>query len=85
MTNIDYLYNPAAAKPHFEKNYFSNKKLGFRIIENGMILSHNYTGDDGKRGGLGYGGIVDSNGEWLKESFIHYGTGGKYTPPPRIN
>ena len=62
MVNIDYLYNPAAAKPRFAKDYFVDKKLGFQVIENGTILPHRYTGDDGKRGIHGYGGIVDGEG-----------------------
>lgn len=81
MTNFDYLYNPAVAKGIFDKNYFVDKKLGFQVIEHGMILPHSHIGDDGKKTGLGYCGIVDSNGEYEKKSFIHYGIGGKYTPP----
>ena len=76
MVNFDYLYNPAAAKEngYFDKNYFVDKKLAFRTIENGMILPHTSKG----------GGIVDGNGEFIKESFIHMGNGKAYTPP-RIN
>ena len=82
MTNLDYLYNPDVAKEHFSKSYFSDKKLGFQVIEHGMILPSKSINDDGKVSGLGYGGIVDSNGGYVKESYITYNTGGKYTPPP---
>ena len=83
MTNLDYLYNPESAKKSqvFNRKYFVDKKLSFRTIEHGMILPPSPTDDDGKRKFLGYGGIVENNGEFIKESFIHYETGGKYTPP----
>ena len=32
MVNLDYLYNPEAAKPYFNKDYFLEKKLGFQVI-----------------------------------------------------
>ena len=80
MTNLDYLYNKEAVKGLFGLDYFSNKELGFRTIERGTILPHNHTGDDGKWTWLGLGGIVDSNGEFIKESFIHTGVGGAYKP-----
>ena len=46
MVNLDYLYNPAAAKKYFDKNYFIDKKLGFSVIENGMILPYKKTVDN---------------------------------------
>lgn len=84
MINLDYLYNPDAAKPYFNKNYFIDKKLGFQVIENGTILTH---ADDGRGGLLGaLGGIVDSNGKYIENSFVYEPTKNKsYTPPPRIN
>ena len=65
MTNLDYLYNPEPAKksPVFNRKYFVDKKLSFRTIEHGMILPPSPTGDDGKKKFLGYGGIVDKNGD----------------------
>ena len=80
--NLDYLYNPDYAKKYFGKDHFAFKTLGFRVIENGMILPHTNTGDDGKWTWLGVGGIVDGNGDYVKESFIHHGVGGAYTPDP---
>ena len=83
MINFDYIYNPNAAKPFFDINYFVDKKLGFSIIENGMILPHKRNIPEiGNRNG---GGIVDSNGEYIKSSFWHYGLGRDYTPPPPRN
>lgn len=40
MTNLDYLYNPEAARKSFGKNHFADKKLHFRIIERGTVLPH---------------------------------------------
>ena len=78
MNNFDYLYNPAAAKQTFDKDYFVDKKLEFQVIERGMILPFKRIEKfDG-------GGVVHSNGEYVKESFIHHGIGGAYTSP-RIN
>ena len=83
MTNFDYLYNPAAAKPLFDKNYFVDKKLGFQVIEHGTILPHEDNGLGGLKGALG--GIVDSEGKFFGNSFVIGTTAdAKYTPP-RIN
>ena len=81
MVNIDYLYNPDAAKPLFEKNYFVDKKLGYQVIEHGTILPYNSTNDEGKITWTGFGGIVDAKGKYLSESYVHVGLGGAYTPP----
>lgn len=84
MINLDYLYNPDAAKPYFNKNYFIDKKLGFQVIENGTILPHKrITDTDNVRRRIwGAGGIVDGNGEFVKNSFVVNGIGELYTPPP---
>lgn len=80
MVNLDYLYNPEPVRKFFNTNLFSDRKLGFQIIENGMILPHKdvYVGG---RWTWGKGGIVDSEGNYLKNSHVHYGIGGAYTPP----
>ena len=82
MVNLDYLYNPGAAKPHFSRNYFSDKKLGFQVIENGTILPFKF---ENRVQGWSWenflGGIVDSQGEFIKSSSVAPGTGGMYTPP----
>ena len=82
MVNLDYLYNPAAAKPHFEKNYFVDKKLDFQVIEHGTIIPYKKM-IDGKYGksGWGYGGIVDSEDKFIESSFVYAGCGSPYTPP----
>ena len=80
MVNLDYLYNPDAAKPHFDKNHFVDKKLGYQVIEHGTILPHKDHIVNGKWT-WGSGGIIDNNGNFIKESFTHYGVGKAYTPP----
>ena len=80
MINLDYLYNPAAAKPAFDKNYFLDKKLGYQVIEHGMILPHKDLRAPGKWD-FGLCGIVDEKGKYIKSSSVHYNTGGTYTPP----
>ena len=80
MINLDYLYNPAAAKEAFDKNYFLNKKLGFQVIEHGMILPHKSVNIPGKWH-FGQGGIVDKDGSYIESSSLHHGVGEAYTPP----
>ena len=79
MTNIDYLYNRDAVKDTFDKNNFVDRKLHFRIIERGTVLPHKHMYVNGQWT-WGFGGIVDRRGEFLKESFVHYGAGAAYTP-----
>lgn len=82
VINLDYLYNPDAAKEFFSKNYFIDKKLGFSVIENGMILPYKKI-VDGKlsKDGWGFGGIVDSEGEFVRGSHVHSSIGESYIPP----
>ena len=73
MANLDYLYNTKAAKKFFGKNCRLDKKLDFQIIEQGTILPHKKWGIDGRTNWVGFGGIVDSGGNLVKESFPLYG------------
>lgn len=72
MTNLNYLYNSADAKKLFGKNYFIDKTSGFTTVKHGMILP---TKDN-----RALGGIVDGDGQYIKNSFLHYGLGKPYTP-----
>ena len=83
MTNLDYLYKADTAKKFFGKNHHVDKKLHFRIIEHGTVLPHKHIFIN-KRWTWGFGGIVDGNGNFVKESFVHYGVGGAYTPTKEI-
>ena len=76
MTNLDYLYNPDAAKNSFNKNYFIDKKLGFTVIEHGTILPYKKT-IDGKvtKDYWGFDGIIDSNSKFIGSSHVTNGAG----------
>ena len=81
MINLDYLYDPVAAKPIFDKNYFVDKKLSFQVIENGTILPYKDNGRGALIGALG--GITDGDGNFIGSSHvIDFRKDGKYTPPP---
>lgn len=73
MTNLNYLYNSSDAQKLFGKNYFVDKTSGFTIVKHGTILP---TKDNSA-----LGGIVDGDGQYIKNSFLHYGLGKPYTPP----
>lgn len=81
MANLDYLYNPDAVKDKFDRNYFVDKKLGFSVIERGTVLPHKNTAPPGQWS-WGAGGIVDSQGEYIKGSHVASSVGESYTPPP---
>jgi len=81
LANLDYLYNPDAAKAHFSVNYVSAKKLGFQVIEHGTILPHKDVIQNGQWT-FGKGGIVDSKGKFFPGSAARNGVlNGSYTPP----
>ncbi len=80
MVNLDYLYNPAAAKDAFTKDYFIDTKLGFQVLEHATILPHKSVKNS--RSHFGLGGIVDNQGNYIQSSSLHDGVGGIYTPPP---
>ena len=80
MVNLDYLYNPNAAKKTFDKNVFVEKELGFQIIERGMVLPHKDVKVNGNWT-WGSGGLVDSNDDFIKGSATKSDVGKAYTPP----
>ena len=79
MTNLNYLYNPDAAKKFFNVNYFVDKKLSFRTIERGMILPYKplVTGV----WNWGGGGVVDGTDKYINGTYIKSEINGDYTPP----
>lgn len=86
MVNLDYLYNPAAAKPIVDRNYFVDKKLGFQVIENGTILPCKFEKVVDRWSWKNYwGGIMDSEGKSITGTHVSRGLETIYTPPPRIN
>ena len=80
MVNYDGLYNKDffgdKLKP---KNHFVERKIHFKIIEDATILPHKNLPDS-----VGLGGIVDSKGNFIEESFIHPGTNEIYTPYEKV-
>ena len=76
MINLDYLYNPAAVGKSFV-----GSKLTFQVIEHGTILPHKDTYVNGKWT-WGKGGIIDSNGNFVKGSHVSSSIDKIYYPPP---
>ncbi len=78
MVNFNGLYNKEIFGDKLNQgNYFPDKKLHFKIIENGTILPHKQLiGVDG----VGFGGIIDSRGNFVEESFLNPNADGAYTP-----
>ena len=83
MTNFDLLYKKDAAQEFFEKNYFVDKKLHFKIIERGTILPHKHMYVDGQWT-WGFGGVVDAKNNFVSSSFVHDGAGAAYTPQENV-
>ena len=79
MTNYDSLYKKNYYGEKLFENHFSKKELGFQIIENGTILPYKPLENS-----VGLGGIVDVEGNFIKESFIHRGAGNSYTPDRKV-
>lgn len=82
MINLDYLYNKDAAVSFFNRDCFVDKELGFSVIKRGTILPYRskfrtHRGKDG----WGFGGIVDSDNNFVRSSFVFGGAGEAYTLP----
>lgn len=77
MINCDGLYNKDYFGNQLYENHFYDKKLHFRIIENGTILPHKALSGDWN---WGFGGIVDEKNNYIKSSFLKSNVGGAYTP-----
>ena len=83
MTNLNHLYNKEVAETFFDVNYFVDKKLGFQVIENGVILPHKDVFVNGTWT-WGSGGIVDNNGTFVKGSSAKSDVGKAYVPQQPI-
>ncbi|MBQ7631033.1 MAG: hypothetical protein IJS81_12615 [Selenomonadaceae bacterium] len=81
MVNYDGLYNKDFYREEIQANHFYDKKLHFKIIDNGTILPHKML-----KGAWnwGFGGIVDEKNNFIKSSFEVTGWGGAYTPTEDI-
>ena len=81
MIHLDYLYNEQNVKKIFDDNYSVDKKLGFSVIDRGTVLTHEVPS---KGFSWGRAGIINSNGEFIKSSFVHCCVGNGYTPSESI-
>ena len=81
MINYDGLYNKDYFGEKLSENHFYDKKLHFRIIENGTILPHIAINDGWN---WGFGGIVDEKDNYINSSFVVGNRGGAYTPNEEI-
>ena len=81
MINYDGLYNKDFYGDALKQNHFYDKKLHFRIIDNGTILPHKMLAGAWN---WGFGGIVDDKNNYIKSSFVVAGAGGAYTPTENI-
>ena len=79
MTNYDGLYKKKYFGEKLFENHFSEKKLGFQIIRGGTILPY-----EPLENAVGLGGIVDAEGKFIEESFIHRGAGNSYIPEKKV-
>ena len=79
MVNYDGLYNKEYFGDSINLNHFHNKKLHFRIIENGTILPHKYFLDHN-----GFGGIFDGEGYFVDGTIYSIFGGGPYRPNENI-
>lgn len=84
MVNYDGMYNKEYYGDNLYKDHFYNKKLHFKIIENGTVLPHKDVIVNGKAIPWGLGGIVDSQCNFIESSFVHVTAGGAYTPTEEI-
>ena len=75
MVKCDYLYHPETFMESANLNYLIDKKLSFRIIENGVVVPNRYL-----QCTKGNGGIFDDRGKYITESYVHHGMQDMYTP-----
>lgn len=81
MVNYDGLYNKESFGNKLTENHFSDKKLHFRIIENGTILPNKRVAGTNMQG---FDGLVNEKNEFVKRSALYFGTGGAYTPDEEV-
>ena len=79
LVHYDGLYNKNYYVDTFNQNHFYNRKLHFRIIENGIILPHKYFEEHN-----GFGGVFDGEGYFVAGTIYSIGGGGPYRPVENI-
>ena len=70
MMNFDYLYKNDLMKRYIGKDLRLNKKLGCEILRNAIVLPNDMSIITGLGWGGG-GGVVDSEGKFIHNSFMH--------------
>ena len=83
MVNYDGLYNKEFYGDKLTENHFSDKKLHFKIIENGTILPYKPLTVNGIWT-WGLGGVVDNKGNYFESSFVRAEGGAAYTPAEKV-
>lgn len=83
LVNYDGLYNKEffgnKLKP---ANHFSEEKLHFRIIENGIVLPFKIININGRL--VVFGGVIDKEGNFINGTSVHNGIGDAYTPNEEV-
>ena len=79
MVIYNGLYNPKYYGDKLTANHFSDKKLHFKIIENGTILPHISPGWNGS------GGVFDCEGHFVYGTNYSIYGGGPYRLDEKIN
>ena len=80
MVNYDGLYNKEYFGDRLNENHFSDKKLHFRIIENGTIIPFKDV-----KGSEFFGGLMDEKGNFVNRTSAHAGVGEEiYTPNDEV-
>ena len=80
MINYDGLYNKDFFGEKLNANNLYDKKLHFKVIENGTILPHKAVPNIS----FGVGGIIDAKRNFVKGSVVINGCEGPYTPTEEI-
>ena len=80
MINYDGLYNKNFFGDKLNETHFYDKKLHFQIIKDGTILPH----VDVEGVPVGFGGIVDGKGNFVRRSPVHVGISDAYTPNEEV-
>ena len=70
MINFDYLFNKDFYKGYINKDFRLKKKLGCEILHDALVLPNDLSIVTGLGWGGG-GGVVDSEGKFLHDSFMH--------------
>lgn len=83
MVNFDYLYKKEFYKSYINKDFRLKKKLGCEILSNALVLPNDMSIVTGLGWGGG-GGVVDSEGKFIHDSFMHPITQDASYKPKRI-